>query len=178
MKLRRRQPENSRRTHSRVPALQTPPKFHEKTHNERGKRAKLVVGDGKKNSKIWAPHPSGPHIGANPRPLGSQPERFGLCRSRAEGRGRGLPRDAEGFGGEGGEGRGASLTQAFAPSREGHGPALTDVQMLDRSIVYHTGQGVRRCSTSMGLWWACESCDHKRCANFCSGIGSGREVSP
>ena len=34
-----RQPENSKRAHLRVPALQTPPKFHEETpERERGKK--------------------------------------------------------------------------------------------------------------------------------------------
>ena len=40
------------------PALQTPPKFHEKTPRER-KRAKMGAGDGKKNAKFWAVRRSG-----------------------------------------------------------------------------------------------------------------------
>ena len=35
-----RQPENSKRAHLRVPALQTPPKFHEKTPKERERERK------------------------------------------------------------------------------------------------------------------------------------------
>ena len=46
--------ENSKRTHLRVPALQTPPKFHEKTP-EREKESE------KKKREIFGPHPSGPH---------------------------------------------------------------------------------------------------------------------
>ena len=39
------------RVHSRVPALETPPKFHEKTPRER-KRAKMGAGEGKKKGEI------------------------------------------------------------------------------------------------------------------------------
>ena len=46
-----RQPENSKRAHLSAPALQTPPKFHEKTPRE-----------GRKSAKFWAPHPSSPHF--------------------------------------------------------------------------------------------------------------------
>ena len=50
-----RQPENSKRAHLSVPALQTPPKFHEKTPRERErKRAKMGAGEGKKSAKFWA----------------------------------------------------------------------------------------------------------------------------
>ena len=51
-----RQPENSTRARSRAPALQTTPKFHEKTPKRR-----------KKERQLWrkrdpsGPHPSGPH---------------------------------------------------------------------------------------------------------------------
>ena len=47
-----RQPENSKRAHFRAPALQTPPKFHEKTSQEREERKKNVAGEGKKKSEI------------------------------------------------------------------------------------------------------------------------------
>ena len=43
-----RQPENSKRAHFRAPALQTPPKFHEKTPQKREERMKIVVGGEKK----------------------------------------------------------------------------------------------------------------------------------
>ena len=36
------------------PALQTPPKFHEKDQQEREKRIKIVAGEGKKRAKFWA----------------------------------------------------------------------------------------------------------------------------
>ena len=55
-----RQPENSKRAHLSAPALQTPPKFHEKT-NKRG-RMKTVAGEGKKSAKFWASHPSAPPL--------------------------------------------------------------------------------------------------------------------
>ena len=56
-----RQPENSKRAHLRVPALQTPPNFHEKTPREREKKSENGSGRGKKKSaKCWAPPPSGP----------------------------------------------------------------------------------------------------------------------
>ena len=50
-----------KRAHFRAPALQTPPKFHEKTPQKEEKRTKMGVGEGKKGAKFWAPHPSGPH---------------------------------------------------------------------------------------------------------------------
>ena len=55
-----RQPENSKRAHLRAPALQTPPKFHEKTPREKEERMKFPEGERKKRAKFWAPHPSGP----------------------------------------------------------------------------------------------------------------------
>ncbi len=48
------QPENSKRAHLSAPALQTPPKFHEKTPREG------------KSAKFWASHPSGPHPSGPP----------------------------------------------------------------------------------------------------------------
>ena len=47
-----RKPENSKRAHSRVPALQTPPKFHEKTPRERKKKSENGGGRGKKKREI------------------------------------------------------------------------------------------------------------------------------
>ena len=52
-------PRTPKRAHFRAPALQTPPKFHEKTPRER-KRARMGAGEGKKNAHFWASHPSGP----------------------------------------------------------------------------------------------------------------------
>ena len=43
-----------------APALQTPPKFHEKTPRERTKN-EISVEESKKSAKFWATHPSGPH---------------------------------------------------------------------------------------------------------------------
>ena len=48
---RTRQPGNSKRAHLSAPALQTPPKFHEKTPRE---RKKFLVGEGEKRAKFWA----------------------------------------------------------------------------------------------------------------------------
>ena len=53
-----RQHENSKRAHLRVPALQTPPKFHEKTPREREREKKSEDGGRrgkKKSAKFWAP---------------------------------------------------------------------------------------------------------------------------
>ena len=58
---RTRQPENSTRAHFRAPALQTPPKFHEKTP-ERHKKNETVVGKGRKSAKFWAPTLRGPTL--------------------------------------------------------------------------------------------------------------------
>ena len=57
---RTRQPENSKRAHFRAPALQTPPKFHERTPRER-KKKENCGGKKEKSAKFWAPHPSGLH---------------------------------------------------------------------------------------------------------------------
>ena len=56
-----RQHENSKRAHSRVPALQTPPKFHDRTPRKE-ERTKMGAGEGKKKAKFWASHPSKPHL--------------------------------------------------------------------------------------------------------------------
>ena len=45
---RTRQPENSKRAHFSTPALQTPPKFHEKTPQRDTKKSDMVAGEGKK----------------------------------------------------------------------------------------------------------------------------------
>ena len=78
-----RQPENSKRAHLRVAALQTPPKFHVKTPRER-KRAKMGAGVGKTRNfgpprlrtpttlraAPLGPHPWGPHTWGPPQPFG------------------------------------------------------------------------------------------------------------
>ena len=57
-----RQPENSKRAHLSVPALQTPPKFHEKTPRERRKN-EISGGREKKKREIFrAPTPFGPPL--------------------------------------------------------------------------------------------------------------------
>ena len=48
-----RQPENSKRAHLRSPALQTPPKFHERTP-KREKKERKMWRERKKNAKFWA----------------------------------------------------------------------------------------------------------------------------
>ena len=69
---RTRQPENSKRAHLSVLALQTPPKFHEKTPRE-GRKERILRRDReKKSAKFWAPHPSAPHR-SNPHPSGPHP---------------------------------------------------------------------------------------------------------
>ena len=50
---------NSIHSHFRVPALQTPPKFHEKTPKE-GRKNENCSGRGKKSAKFWVSHPSLP----------------------------------------------------------------------------------------------------------------------
>ena len=70
-----RQPENSKRAHFRAPALQAPPKFHEKTSKRERRRTKMRAGE-KKSAKFWAPHTSGPTPGPHPfwgTPSGTPP---------------------------------------------------------------------------------------------------------
>ena len=74
-RARTRQPENSKRAYLSVPALQTPPKFHEKTP-EREERMRFPVGERKKSAKFWAPHPSAPSLRA-PNPSGPTFSGFG-----------------------------------------------------------------------------------------------------
>ena len=74
---RTRQPENSKRAHLSVPALQTPPKFNEKTPRERRKN-EISGGREQKKSEIlglqlFGPHPSGPHHPSGPQPFGPPP---------------------------------------------------------------------------------------------------------
>ena len=80
---RTRQPENSKRAHLSAPALQTPPKFHEKDQ-KRGKNNKNCGGRGKKARNFGPPpfgphplglHPSGPSLflGLAPHPWGAPP---------------------------------------------------------------------------------------------------------
>ena len=68
-----RQPENSKRAHCRATALQTPPKFHEKTSKRRVKERRMWR-ERKKSAKIWAPHPSKPHP-SGPHTSGHHPSR-------------------------------------------------------------------------------------------------------
>ena len=56
----------------RVPALQTPPKFHEMTPKENN-----GGGSRKNNAKFWAPHPSSLNQGP---PFGTPPSRLYLLR--------------------------------------------------------------------------------------------------
>ena len=58
-------PENSKRAHLSAPALQTPPKFHEKTPRE-GRKERILRREREKDAKFWAPHPSGPHPSGPP----------------------------------------------------------------------------------------------------------------
>ena len=55
-----RQPKNSKRAHFKAPALQTPPKFHEKTSKETQKEQN--GGEGKRANFLAGPHPSGAHL--------------------------------------------------------------------------------------------------------------------
>ena len=73
---RTRQPENSKRAHLSDPALQTPPKFHEKTPREGRKERILWRERGKKARNfgpptLRAPHPSGPPTLRGPPPFGA-----------------------------------------------------------------------------------------------------------
>ena len=75
-----RQPENSKRAHLSAPALQTPPKFNEKTPREGRKERILRREREKKSAKFWASHPSGPTFPAptfGPHPSGSHFYWFG-----------------------------------------------------------------------------------------------------
>ena len=53
------QPENSKRAHLSVPALQTPPKIPRENPPERHRNSETVAGEGRKSAKFWAPHPFG-----------------------------------------------------------------------------------------------------------------------
>ena len=59
-----RQPENSKRAHLRVPALQTPPKFHEKTPREREKKSDDGGRRVKKKREILGPRLRAPTLRA------------------------------------------------------------------------------------------------------------------
>ena len=77
-----RQPENSKRAHLSAPALQTPPKVHEKTPRE-GRKERILRKKARKFGPptLWAPpfgpHPLGPTLPAHtiraPTPLDSPP---------------------------------------------------------------------------------------------------------
>ena len=58
-----RQPEISNRAHLSAPALQTPPKFHEKTPRE-GRKERILRRDKEKKREILGPPPFGPHPSA------------------------------------------------------------------------------------------------------------------
>ena len=66
-----REPKRAHLTH---PALQTPPKFHEKTP-EKDKKSEHGAGEGKKSAKFWASHPSGPPTLRGPHPSRPHPSR-------------------------------------------------------------------------------------------------------
>ena len=56
--------ENSKRAHLSAPALQTPPKFHEKTPQRGKERTNFAAGEGKKKSEILGgPAEGGPGKG-------------------------------------------------------------------------------------------------------------------
>ena len=68
-----------KRAHFRAPAIQTPPKFHERT-SKRGRKKEKCGGRGiKKTRNFGPPHPSGPHPSGS-HPSGSHPS--GLHPSR------------------------------------------------------------------------------------------------
>ena len=74
-RARTRQPENSKRAHLSAPALQTPPKFNEKTPRETQKQ-RNCGGRGRKKARNFGPHPSGPHPSGPPfgaPPFGPHP---------------------------------------------------------------------------------------------------------
>ena len=76
-----RQPENSKRAHLRVPALQTNTTKIPRENSQRDRqRAKMGAGEGKNNAKFLAPtltlgpDPSGPHFsGSGAPPFGAHP---------------------------------------------------------------------------------------------------------
>ena len=57
-----RQPENSKRAHFRASALQTPPKFDERTPKSEKKGKKIVAERGKKSANFWASTLRGPPL--------------------------------------------------------------------------------------------------------------------
>ena len=61
-----RQPENSKRAHLSVPALQTPPKFHEKTPQREKKEWNFRWEREKRTRNFGPPTPSGPHPSNTP----------------------------------------------------------------------------------------------------------------
>ena len=69
-----RQPENSKRAHLSVPALQSPPKIHQKTLGEKDKKNEIGAGEGKKSAKFWGPQPSGSHP-SGPSPFWERAQR-------------------------------------------------------------------------------------------------------
>ena len=91
-----RQPENSKRAHFRAPALQTPPKFNERTPQEREERMKIVAGEGKK-SEFWAVRREGSGGSRGP-PEGGPAEGSGGGGSK---RGSGEGKKERNFGGPG-----------------------------------------------------------------------------
>ena len=64
-----RPPENSKRAHLSAPALLSPPKFHERTPQEREERMKIVAEREKKSAKFWAVRRRGPAEGRSRRGL-------------------------------------------------------------------------------------------------------------
>ena len=78
-----RQPENSKRAHFRAPALQTPPKFHERTPKRGREERKLWREKGKQSAKFW-PSPFGaPAFGALPFVVNTQLAEVKIGRSRS-----------------------------------------------------------------------------------------------
>ena len=61
-----RQPENSKRAHLSAPALQTQPKFHEKTPRD-GRKARILRRESEKKTRNFGPHPSGPTLSTHQR---------------------------------------------------------------------------------------------------------------
>ena len=60
-----RQPRNSKRAHFRFPALQTPPKFHEKTSRETEKERRAKKAQNFESPTLSCFHLSRPHLGAS-----------------------------------------------------------------------------------------------------------------